>query len=64
MKPTQAIKLYRHPLSGHCHRVELLLSILELPYETVDLDMANGAHKAADFIALNPLGQVLSLIHI
>ncbi len=58
MKPTQAIKLYRHPLSGHCHRVELLLAILELPYETVDLDMANGAHKAADFLALNPLGQV------
>lgn len=58
MKPTQAIKLYRHPLSGHCHRVELLLSILEIPYEPVDLDMANGAHKAADFLALNPLGQV------
>ncbi|WP_322097264.1 glutathione S-transferase [Pelagibius sp. Alg239-R121] len=58
MKPSQAIKLYRHPLSGHCHRVELFLSILGLPYETVDLDMANGAHKAADFLALNPLGQV------
>lgn len=58
MKPTQAIKLYRHPLSGHCHRVELLLSILELPYETIDVDMGNGAHKAADFLALNPLGQV------
>lgn len=58
MKPSQAIKLYRHPLSGHCHRVELFMSILELPYETVDLDMANGAHKAPDFLALNPLGQV------
>ncbi|TQV82294.1 glutathione S-transferase family protein [Denitrobaculum tricleocarpae] len=58
MKPAQAIKLYRHPLSGHCHRVELLLAILGLPYETVDLDMANGAHKAPDFLALNPLGQV------
>lgn len=58
MKPSQAIKLYRHPLSGHCHRVELFMSILGLPYETVDLDMANGAHKAPDFLALNPLGQV------
>ena len=58
MKPNQAIKLYRHPLSGHCHRVELFMSILGLPYEAIDLDMANGAHKADDFLALNPLGQV------
>ena len=58
MKPSQAIKLYRHPLSGHCHRVELFMAILGLPYEPVDLDMANGAHKAPDFLALNPLGQV------
>ncbi len=58
MKPIQAIKLYRHPLSGHCHRAELFMSILGLPYEPVDLDMANGAHKAPDFLALNPLGQV------
>ena len=52
------IKLYRHPLSGHCHRVELMLSLLDLPYETVDLDMANGAHKASEFLAVSPLGQV------
>ena len=58
MKPSQAIKLYRHPLSGHCHRVELFMAILGLPYEPVDLDMANGAHKAPDYLALNPLGQV------
>ena len=58
MKPNQAIKLYRHPLSGHCHRAELLLSILGLPYETIEVDMLNGAHKADEFLALNPLGQV------
>lgn len=52
------IKLYRNPKSGHCHRVQLMLSLLDLPYETVDLDMANGAHKAADYLRLSPLGQV------
>lgn len=50
--------LYRHPKSGHCHRVELMLALLGVPYKTVDLDLANGAHKAADYLRISPLGQV------
>lgn len=53
-----AIKLFRHPLSGHAHRVELLLSLLGLPTELVFVDLAQGAHKQAQFLALNPFGQV------
>lgn len=53
-----AIKLYRHPLSGHAHRVELLLSLLNLPTELVFVDLAKGAHKQPDFLAINPFGQV------
>lgn len=52
------IKLYRNPKSGHCHRVELMLPLLDLPYETVDLDMANGAHKAPEFLQISPFGLV------
>lgn len=52
------IKLYRHPLSGHCHRVEQMLAMLDLPYETVDVDLANGEHKQPEFLKKNPLGQV------
>lgn len=52
------IKLYRNPISGHCHRVELMLSLLDLPYQTIDLDMANGAHKAPEYHKLSPFGQV------
>ncbi|MGL6314106.1 glutathione S-transferase family protein [Vibrio sp. WXL103] len=52
------IKLYRNPISGHCHRVELMLSLLDLPYQTIDLDMANGAHKAPEYLKLSPFGQV------
>ncbi|MBO9409346.1 glutathione S-transferase [Shimia sp. R9_1] len=55
MKP---IKLYRTPKSGHCHRVELMLALLGLPYETIDLDMAAGAHKAPDFLKISPFGLV------
>ncbi|WOC78674.1 glutathione S-transferase [Stutzerimonas frequens] len=53
-----AIKLYRHPLSGHAHRVELMLSLLNLPTELVFVDLANGAHKKAEYLAINAFGQV------
>lgn len=55
---TAPIKLYRNPKSGHCHRVELMLSFLNIPFETIDLDMANGAHKADAYLKISPLGQV------
>lgn len=53
-----AIKLFRHPLSGHAHRVELMLSLLGLPSELVFVDLAKGAHKQPEFLAMNPFGQV------
>jgi glutathione S-transferase len=56
--PSKPIRVHRHLLSGHSHRVELFLSILGLPYETVDVDLVRGAHRAAPFLALNPFGQV------
>ena len=52
------IKLYRNPKSGHCHRVELMLALLGLPYDAIDLDMANGAHKAPDYLKISPFGLV------
>ncbi|MFM9270473.1 glutathione S-transferase family protein [Halomonas elongata] len=52
------IKLYRHPKSGHCHRVELMMALLDLPYETIDLDVPNGEHKTPEFLAISPFGQV------
>ncbi|WP_439887678.1 glutathione S-transferase family protein [Pseudomonas sp. MBLB4123] len=55
---SHAIKLFRHPLSGHAHRVELMLSLLGLPTEAVFVDLAKGAHKHPEFLAMNPFGQV------
>ncbi|MDI3274345.1 glutathione S-transferase [Pseudomonas sp. AL03] len=54
----QAIKLYNFPRSGHAHRVELMLSLLQLPTELIFVDLAKGAHKQPDFLALNAIGQV------
>ena len=52
------ITLYRHPLSGHSHRVEVFLSLLGLEAEVVDVDLAAGAHKKPEFLAKNSFGQV------
>ena len=52
------IKLYRHPKSGHSHRVELMLALLGLSYQLIDLDMANGEHKQADYLKISPFGLV------
>ncbi|MFA5949239.1 MAG: glutathione S-transferase family protein [Hyphomicrobium sp.] len=57
-KPAKSIIVYSSPISGHCHRVRLLLSLLGLPHEVVDVDLFSGAHKAPEFIARNPLGQI------
>lgn len=56
--PVDAIRLYRHPLSGHSHRVELFLHLLGLPVTSIDVDLTNGAQKAPAFVTLNRFGQV------
>lgn len=56
--PAQPIKLYRYPLSGHSHRVELFLSLLGLPFELIDVDLVAGAQKSPAFLEMNPFGQV------
>lgn len=53
-----SIKLHRHPLSGHSHRVQLALSLMKLPHELVEVDLMKGAHKTPEFIKLSPFGQV------
>lgn len=51
------IRLYRHRLSGHSHRAELLLSLLGLPHELVDVDLKGQEQKTEAFLRLNPFGQ-------
>ena len=56
--PVRPIKLHRFFLSGHSHRVELFLSLLKLPYELVDVDLAAKVHKQPAFLAMNAFGEV------
>lgn len=56
--PRKPVTLYRFHLSGHSHRVELFLSLLDLPVEVIDVDLRKGEHKTEKFFARNPFGQV------
>lgn len=53
-----AIRIHRHPLSGHCHRVELFASLAGIDHALVDVDLAGGEHRREPFTSLNPFGQV------
>lgn len=54
----QPIRLYRFALSGHSHRVQLMLSLLALPTQLIDVDLTVAEQKKPEFLARNPLGQV------
>ena len=54
------MRLYRFPLSGHSHRVELFLSLLGKikDCELVDIDLLKGEQKAPAFLQRNVFGEV------
>jgi glutathione S-transferase len=54
----QIIKLYDFELSGHCHKVRLFLSLLDIPFETININLPKGEHKSDFFLKLNSFGQV------
>lgn len=56
------MKLYVHPLSGHSHRAVLFFSLIGQTIELIEVDLANGAHKAPEFLKLNRFGQVPVLV--
>ena len=56
------IRLYGHELSGNSYKAKLLLSLLDLDYEWIRVDLMAGAHKQPEFLALNPFGQVPVLV--
>ena len=52
------MKLYHYPLSGHAHRAALFLSLTNTPHQLIEVDLAAGAHRHPDFLALNVFGEV------
>lgn len=55
------IRLHSTMASINGYKVRILLSMLELEYELVELDMYAGEHKREPFLSLNPFGQMPAL---
>lgn len=53
-----AVKLYGVPLSAPFRAVEILLKLLNVPFEVVPIDPAKGEQRKEEFLAINPLGQI------
>jgi glutathione S-transferase len=58
MRPTRPITLYGFKLSGHSHRAELMLRLLDLPFTFEPVDLAAGAQRGEAFRRLNPFAAV------
>ncbi|MDG4867954.1 glutathione S-transferase family protein [Guyparkeria sp. 1SP6A2] len=56
------ITLYDFPLSGNCHKVRLLLSMLDLEYERVPIDVVAKQPASPEYKRTNPRGQVPFLV--
>jgi glutathione S-transferase len=56
------MKLYSHPLSSNARRVRLVAHHLGLQLEEEVVDLANGAQRTPEYLALNPMGKVPTLV--
>ena len=56
------MKLYDLERSGNCYKIRLLLAFLGQAYERVPVVLDQGAHRTAEFLRLNPRGQVPVLV--
>ena len=52
------ITLYEFALSGNCQKIKLMLSLLGLDYQSVAVKGNEQQQKSAEFLAINPFGQV------
>lgn len=51
-------KLYGTRISANCMGPWLLLKEAGIPFEFVEVDIADGDNRTAEFLAMNPMGQV------
>jgi glutathione S-transferase len=55
------LKLHYHPLSTYARRVRIAIQEKSVPVDLMEVDMPKRAHRAAEYLALNPYGRVPTL---
>ena len=53
-----AVRIHHFAKSGHAHRALVFAKLAGIAHEAVPVDLAAGAHKVPEFLAMNPNGQV------
>jgi glutathione S-transferase len=56
------MKIYGDMNSGNCLKVKWVCDRLALPYTWIDIDIMKGESRTPDFLALNPWGQVPTIV--
>lgn len=56
------IQLYTHPMSPCSQKVRIVLAEKHLNWDKIDVDLPGKANLSADYLALNPLGVVPTLV--
>ncbi|HIG43557.1 MAG TPA: glutathione S-transferase family protein [Gammaproteobacteria bacterium] len=51
-------RLFQMQDSGNCYKIRLLMTLLELPFEIIDIDILKGESRAPGFLKKNPVGRV------
>jgi glutathione S-transferase len=55
------LTLYQSQPTGNSYKIRLLLSILQIPYTAVEVDIFNGDNKSAAYRRINPLRKAPAL---
>lgn len=56
--PIAGFTLYGDPVSGNCLKPKFTADLLGIAYDWVTIDVVKGETRTAEFLALNPAGQV------
>jgi glutathione S-transferase len=59
---TMTLTIYGDRISGNCLKVRWVAERLGVPYRWIDVDVAGGGAKTAEFLALHPDGQVPAVV--
>jgi glutathione S-transferase len=56
------MKIYGDSISGNCLKVKWAADFLAIPYTWIETDILKGESRTAEYLAMNPAGQVPAVV--